>query len=147
MPDGDRLEPVVTLTDAPTAEEEHVVGAGLAGFNERQSGIRDSRPLAVIVRDPRTKQPVGGLTGRTSLGLLFVDLFFLPDDLRGDGLGSRLLRLAEDEARQRGCVAAVLYTISFQAPGFYERHGYRVLGTVPCLPPGTSRIFMTKPLT
>ena len=146
MPDADRREPIVTLTDAPTAEEERAVGAGLAGYNEQQSGIRDSRPLAVIVRDPETKQPVGGLTGRTSLGLLFIDLFFLPDTLRGDGLGSRLLRLAEDEARQRGCVSAVLYTISFQAPGFYERHGYRVLGTVPCLPPGTSRIFMTKPL-
>jgi GNAT superfamily N-acetyltransferase len=102
--------------------------------------------LAVVVQDPQTKQPVGGLTGRTSLGLLFIDLFFLPDNLRGDGLGSRLLRLAEDEARQRGCVGAVLYTINFQAPGFYERHGYRVLGTVPCLPPGTSRIFMTKAL-
>ena len=146
MADADRLPPIVTLTDAPTTEEAHAVGAGLAGFNEQQSGIRDSRPLAVIVRDPRTKQPVGGLTGRTSLGLLFIDLFFLPDELRGDGLGSRLLRLAEDEARHRGCVGAVLYTISFQAPGFYERHGYRVLGTVPCLPPGTSRIFMTKPL-
>jgi hypothetical protein len=46
----------------------------------------------------------------------------------------------------RGCVGAVLYTINFQAPGFYERQGYRVLGTVPCLPPGASRIFMTKPL-
>ena len=56
------------------------------------------------------------------------------------------MRLAEDEARRRGCVAAVLYTISFQAPGFYEKNGYRVLGTVACLPPGTSRIFMTKPL-
>jgi hypothetical protein len=49
-------------------------------------------------------------------------------------------------AAERGCVAAVLYTISFQAPGFYEKNGYRVLGTVACLPPGTSRIFMTKPL-
>jgi GNAT superfamily N-acetyltransferase len=146
MPDDDRLQPIVTLTDAPTAEEEHVINSGLARFNEQQSGIMDSRPLAVVVRDPQTKQAVGGLTGRTSLGLLFIDLFFLPDNLRGEGLGSRLLRLAEDEARQRGCVAAVLYTINFQAPGFYERHGYRVLGTVACLPPGTSRIFMTKPL-
>jgi GNAT superfamily N-acetyltransferase len=101
----------------------------------------------VVVCDPQTKQPVGGLTGRTSLGLLFIDLFFLLDNLRGDGLSSRVLRLAEDEARQRGCVGAVLYTINFRAPGFYERHGYRVLGTVPCLPPGTSRIFMTKALT
>jgi len=147
MPEADHAEPIVALTDAPTAEEEYAVGAGLALFNEQQSGVRDSRPLAVIVRDPETKQPVGGLTGRTSLGLLFIDLFFLPDNLRGGGLGSRLLRLAEDEARRRGCVSAVLYTISFQAPGFYERHGYRILGTVPCLPTGTSRIFMTKALT
>jgi len=147
MPGADNLEPIVILTAAPTAEEQHAVGSGLVRFNEQQSGISDSRPLAVIVRDPQTKQPVGGLTGRTSRGLLFIDLFFLPDTLRGDGLGSRLLRLAEDEARQRGCVSAVLYTINFQAPGFYERHGYQVLGTVPCLPPGTSRIFMTKRLT
>jgi GNAT superfamily N-acetyltransferase len=122
------------------------VGSGLKRFNEQQSGVGDSRPLAVIVRDPATRKPVGGLTGWTSRGLLFVDLFFLPNGLRGGGLGSRLLRLAEDEARRRGCVSAVLYTLSFQAPGFYERHGYRVLGTVPCLPPGTSRVFLTKPL-
>src|SRR2546428_10461941 len=121
MPGADRLEPIVNLTDAPTAEEEHAVGSGLARFNEQQSGIRDSRPLAVIVRDPETKQPVGGLTGRTSLGLLFIDLFFLPDTLRGDGLGSRLLRLAEDEARRRGRVSAGLYAVRFPAPGFYQR--------------------------
>jgi GNAT superfamily N-acetyltransferase len=146
MTAGERLDPVVSLTDAPTAEEQHAIDAGLAHFNEEQSGIRDTRPLAVVVRDPRTNQPVGGLTGRTSLGLLFIDLFFLPDELRGGGLGARLMRLAEDEARRPGCVAAVLYTISFQAPGFYEKNGYRVLGTIACLPPGTSRIFMTKPL-
>ena len=78
--------------------------------------------------------------------MLFIDLFFLPDHLRSHGLGSRLLRLAEDEARQRGCISALLYTINFQAPNFYKRHGYQVLGVVPCLPAGTSRIFMTKPL-
>ena len=98
------------------------------------------------MRDPRSNLPVGGLTGRTSLGLLFIDLFFLLEELRGGGLGARLLWLAEDEGRRRGCVAAVLYTISFQVPGFYEKNGYRVLGSVACPPPGTSRIFMTKPL-
>lgn len=147
MPGVGGLEPLLHVTDSPTSEEEHAISSGLARFNEQQSGIMDSRRLAVIVRDPETRRPVGGVTGRTSLGILFIDLFFLPDDLRGGGLGSRLLRLVEDEARQRGCVAAILYTINFQAPGFYERHGYRILGTVPCLPPGTSRIFMTKVLT
>ncbi len=73
-------------------------------------------------------------------------LFFLPESLRGAGLGSRMLQLAEDEARRRGCCAAMLYTISFQAPAFYERHGYRVFGTVDCHPQGTSRIFLKKAL-
>jgi hypothetical protein len=56
------------------------------------------------------------------------------------------LRQAEDEGRRRGCRAGVLYTISFQAPGFYARHGWRVFGEIPCDPPGTSRVFMTKDL-
>src|SRR5437899_12178321 len=108
MPGADRLEPIVKLTDAPTAEEEYAIGSGLARFNEEQSGIRDSRPLAVVVHDPQTNQPVGGLTGRTSLGLLFIHLFFIPADLPRAGLVSRLLPLAEDEALQRGCVDAAL---------------------------------------
>ena len=99
MVNAGRLEPLVTVTDAPDPQEEDAIRVGLGRFNEEQTGIRDSRPLAVVVRDPETKQPLGGLTGRTSLGLLFIDLFFLPHDLRGGGLGSRLLRLAEDEAR------------------------------------------------
>ncbi|PYN82876.1 MAG: GNAT family N-acetyltransferase [Candidatus Rokuibacteriota bacterium] len=118
-------------------------GAGPPGVDSGHAGCRSPRTH----REPhRRAYGRGGACGRFRVGLLFIDLFFLPDNLRGDGLGSRLLRLAEDEARQRGCVGAVLYTINFQAPGFYERHGYRVLGTVPCLPPGTSRIFMTKSL-
>jgi hypothetical protein len=56
------------------------------------------------------------------------------------------LRQAEDEGRRRGCRAGVLYTISFQAPGFYARHGWRVFGEIPCDPPGTSHVFMTKDL-
>jgi hypothetical protein len=63
MPDANRREPIVNLTDAPTAEEEDAIGSELARFNQQKSGIRDSRPLAVVVRDPQTKQPVGGLAG------------------------------------------------------------------------------------
>ncbi|HTE53248.1 MAG TPA: GNAT family N-acetyltransferase [Kofleriaceae bacterium] len=137
-------EPLLTVTDAISAEAEAVIEDGLARFNQERSGIADGRLLAVTAADPATGEVLGGLTGRTSLGLLFVDLFFLPASVRGGGLGGRILRLAEEEAIRRGCCAAVLYTISFQAPGFYERHGYRVFGEVECHPPGTSRVFMSK---
>ena len=139
-------EPVVTVTDAPDPRVETVIGNGLRRYNAQQSGIDDSRPLAVVVSDPETHEVVGGICGRTSLGVLFVDLVYLPDELRGGGLGSRILKAAEDEGRRRGCRAAVLYTISFQAPDFYARRGWRVFGEIPCDPPGTRRIFMTKTL-
>ncbi len=140
------MDVVLTVTDAPSERAEQVIEGGLGGYNEAQVGYADWRDLAVLVSDPATSEVVGGLLGRTSLGLLFIDLFFLPDTLRDQRLGSRILELAEAEARERGCRGAVLYTISFQAPGFYERHGYREFGRVPCDPPGTARVFMTKEL-
>lgn len=63
---------------------------------------------------------IGGLLGRTSLGLLFIDLVFLPDTVRGQGFGSRIMQVAEEEARRRGCGASVLYTISLQGPAFWS---------------------------
>jgi GNAT superfamily N-acetyltransferase len=137
----------ITLTDAPDEVARRVVGGGLTGFNEVVTGIADRRPLAVLVRSAGPDQEVlGGLIGRTSLGLLFITEMFLPESLRGAGLGRRIVAMAEDEARRRGCIASVLYTITFQAPEFYERLGYREFGRVECLPPGTARIFMRKEL-
>lgn len=136
----------LVLTDEPSLCDAAVISNALDRFNTDITGIDDRRPLAVLVRAPGTRRVLGGLTGRTSLGLLFIDLFHLPPELRGSGLGSEILRRAEEEGRARGCRAAVLYTISFQAPGFYERNGWRRMGEVPCAPAGTSRVFMTKEL-
>ena len=135
----------LVLTDQPAPDDVALVSDGLDAFNVEVVGTDDWRPLAVFARGD-DGSTLAGLTGRSSLGLWFVDLFFVPAHLRGQGLGSEILGLAETEARRRGCRAGVLYTISFQAPGFYERHGWRTFGDIPCDPPGTSRVFMTKEL-
>jgi GNAT superfamily N-acetyltransferase len=139
-------KPGIVVTDVIDADVERAIGGGLNEFNDVVTGINDRRPLAVMIKDPMTGAVVGGAIGRSSLGLLFLDLFFLPERLRGSGLGTEVLQAFEEEGRQRGCRSAVLYTISFQAPGFYERNGWRRFGEIPCHPPGTSRIFMTKEL-
>lgn len=138
--------PTILITDSVDRATEEAIGGGLRKFNEEQSGLSDLRPLAVILKDPDNGETLGGAIGRTSLGLLFLDLFFLPQSVRGAGLGTQILRAFEDEGRRRGCRSAVLYTISFQAPEFYARNGWVRFGEIPCDPPGTSRVFMTKSL-
>ena len=139
-------QPQIVVTDVVDARAGAVISDGLDRFNDEVTGYGDRRPLAVVARDSETGEPVGGAIGRSSLGLLFLDLFYLPRSLRGSGLGTKVLRLFEEEGRRRGCRAAVLYTISFQAPEFYARNGWRRFGEIACDPAGTSRVFMTKDL-
>ncbi|MDQ2802969.1 MAG: GNAT family N-acetyltransferase [Pseudomonadota bacterium] len=134
------------LTDAPDQQAQAAIDDGLTQYNLAKAGYIDARPLAVLVSDPQTGDVVGGLLGRTSLGLLFIDVFFIPPSLRGQGVGSAVMQEAEQEAIRRGCSSATLFTIWFQAADFYARHGYREVGRIECDPPGHTRVCMAKRL-
>jgi predicted N-acetyltransferase YhbS len=138
-------DPVLALVDARDPRAEAIVTGGLAQYNRETFGRVDMRTLDILARDD-SGEIVGGLLGHSSLGLFSLDLFYLPKELRRGGLGSRMINLAEDEARRRGCTAAFVYTVTFQAPDFYERHGYRRFGEIACPPDGATRIFLTKAL-
>ena len=144
---ANRAEPTITLTDAAHDDDSAVIAEGLSAYNEAQAGYSDSRALAVLVSDPETGKVVGGLVGRTSLGLLRVNTFFLPEHLRRGRLGSRILAMAEEQGRRRGCTRAALSTVHFQAPGFYLKQGWEVAARIECAPPGHTRFYMTKKLS
>jgi GNAT superfamily N-acetyltransferase len=140
---GDAILTVASTRD-PVAEA--AINRGLAEYNAARFREPDTLTLDVLVRDDGSGRAVGGLLGHSSYGMFFLDLFHLPEALRGHGLGSRIMALAEDEARRRGCTSAVVYTVAFQAPGFYERHGYRRFGEIAAPPDGATRIFLSKRL-
>jgi GNAT superfamily N-acetyltransferase len=72
-----------------------------------------------------------GLCARSEFGLVYVDWLFLPEDWRRARIGSRVLAMAEEEGRRRGCTRIALTTLSVEAPGFYKKQGYDV---AVCLP-------------
>ena len=117
-------EPIITLTDEPDAADTAVIADNLRAYNTSQAGYDDSRPLAVFVTDPETGKVLGGLYGGSYLGQVRVDRFYLPEGLRRFRLGSRLLAMAEEEGRRRGCSRITLNTMSIQAPEFYRKQGY-----------------------
>jgi len=139
-------EPHIVLTDDPDAANTKVIADNLRAYNTSQAGYDDYKPLAVFVTDPATGKVVGGLYGGSYLGQLRVDRFFLPEGLRRGRLGSRLLSMAEEEGRRRGCTRIALNTLEIQARGFYEKQGYETAATLDCDPPGVTRYLMSKRL-
>ena len=132
----------IEVTTVPSASDREVILGGLHAFMLAETGSTPT-PLAVLVRDEAGKV-VGGLTGRLSAAWLYVELFWLPEALRGTGLGTRVMMAAEAEAVQRGCIGAHLDTYDYQAPGFYRRLGYEVFGSIEDHPPGHTRFWMRK---
>lgn len=134
------------LTDTPDPAARETILRGLDGFSLAQDlPVSSARPLAILLCEADGGIS-GGLWGRTDWQWLSIELLFVPERLRGAGLGARLVRQAEEEALRRGCRGALVNTFSFQAPGFYERLGYRAFGILDDCPPGHRRISLQKPL-
>jgi GNAT superfamily N-acetyltransferase len=135
----------LTLDTNGTPEDAQVVRQGLSAFNAAHAGDDHYQRIVFIVRDDAGAIR-GGLLGGTYWGWLSVDILWLDESLRGQGWGTRLMALAEDEARQRGCHSAHLDTMDWQALDFYLKLGYSVWGQLDDLPTGHTRYFLKKSL-
>jgi GNAT superfamily N-acetyltransferase len=136
---------VISVEDAVSLADRRVVEAGLTQHALPYTGVPGFQPIAALARDGQGEL-VGGMLGTTNWTWLHVALVWVAADHRHAGLGSRLLVELERAAIQRGCTRAHLDTFSYQARPFYERHGYRVFGTLEDYPPGHRRFFMEKAL-
>jgi len=129
----------------PTDEEREAILIPLRAYNTAQAGPGNPQPLALLVRDDNG-EILGGLYGRFFYQWLFIELLSVPEQARGQGLGSKLMQMAEDLARKKECVGIWLDTFDFQAPQFYKRLGYSELGQIADYPPGHKRHFFQKRL-
>ncbi|MCP8462621.1 GNAT family N-acetyltransferase [Pseudomonas sp. ZM23] len=133
-----------TLGADPQARD--VVAQGLLTYNLEQMGRSNVYDNFELYARDADDEVVGGMFGHSGMGWLYIDYLWLQSGLRGEGLGAELIARAEDEARRRGCLGVFLYTYSFQAPGFYEKQGFEVMGILEDCPPGHQRIYLKKRL-
>lgn len=142
------------MTQAPTlafadddAALHEIVLERLRSFNRTLFAHHPpGRNLAIAIRDAESGEPVGGLCGRTAGGWLAIDLIFVPETLRGMGLATQLIAMAEEEAKRRDCHSAWLDTMNPQALTLYRRLGYEIFGELKDYPIGNSRFFLQKTL-
>ncbi|MHC8305272.1 GNAT family N-acetyltransferase [Pseudomonas sp. PB3P13] len=135
----------IEMTQEPTPEDREAILAPLRAYNLAQAGDGESELLALLVRDAND-EILGGLYGRFFYQWLFIELLSVPDEARGQGMGSRLMKMAEDLAREKECVGIWLDTFDFQAPQFYKKLGFTEVGEIADYPPGHRRFFLQKRL-
>lgn len=135
----------IELSQTNTEEERLAILAPLHAYNFAKAGIAKSKPLTLLVRDEQDAI-LGGLYGRLVCQWLFIDLLAVPEQGRGQGIGSKLMQMAEDLARESGCIGIWLDTFDFQAPQFYEKLGFSQFGELVDYPPGHKRHFFQKRL-
>ena len=113
-----------------------VVAEGLPELDQRLSdeldkvnaaateGVAPARELTVQILDD-AGELAAGMSGWTWGVAAGIAMTWVREGARGEGLGASLLTHFEQEARARGCTHAFVTSFTFQAPGFYERSGYR----------------------
>jgi GNAT superfamily N-acetyltransferase len=140
------MRPRIEISASPEDADRDAIVDGLVAFNDERAGPTHFEVVAVLLKDEDGKT-LGGLWGKISHEWLFVELLFVPEDLRGQGLGSALLEAAERRAGERACVGLWLYTHHFQAPAFYRNRGYEAFGQLNDHASGKNRQFFRKLLS
>lgn len=117
----------------------------LKQFNLSRREASENVPIGIYLEDDEGRK-LAGLTGETFGNWLCIKYLYVSEGLRGQGIGSKILTEAENEARKRGCKYAFVDTFSFQAPGFYQIMGYKEVFALKDYPYTGARYYYTKEL-
>ena len=144
-PDPLDPEAQLLLESNPAPEDVQFLRENLNEFNARVTGIWDGKFLSVFKRAPDGALRAG-IFGWTWGGTCYIRYLFVCEHWRGQGQGTLLVRAVETEARSRGCKQIVLETHDFQAPRFYQKLGFAIVGRVDNYPQGHQFLMLVKQL-
>lgn len=114
-------------------------------YNRSKREPSRSEPLNIYAEDEQGNL-MAGMVAETFGNWLEIEYLYVRDDLRGQGLGSKILKMAEKEAKERKCKYSFVDTFHFQAPKFYEKHGYKEVFALKNYPYTGERYYYTKEL-
>ena len=127
------------------SQKSQIIGDLIRSYNRSKREAAESESLNIYVEDD-SGELMAGLVAETFGNWLEIEYLFVKEDLRGQGIGSQLLHQAESEAKKRNCRFAFVNTYQFQAPAFYQKHGYQEVFTMKDYPYTGQRHYYQKEL-
>jgi GNAT superfamily N-acetyltransferase len=117
------------VSSSPCEAEVTCIADGVLTHGRALAAGGNPLPIACLVRDHNGL--VAGGAGRTEFKRLFVSSVWVMEKLRGQGIGTEIIRRLETRARETGCTSALIETLNDRVALLYQRVGYTSVATVP----------------
>lgn len=131
----------------PSSQDKKTMVEGMLSYHASKGHIRKEKDeqFSVVIKND-TNKAVGVIWVSFRWGAMHIQTLWIDEGIRKQGWGKKLMEMAEEEAKKRNCYLAYTDTYSWQAPGFYEKLGYKLYGKLDDFPKGNSLSYFCKKL-
>ena len=129
------------IENNPDASDDKVIRDGIVDFNGHIIDEKASH-FSVFAKDDT--QIIGGALIWEHSDALYIDVLWCNEQYRKQGIGTKIITMIDDAAKNKGLPKIFVDTYEFQARAFYEKHGFYCIGTITKYLKDYDRIFMRK---
>jgi ribosomal protein S18 acetylase RimI-like enzyme len=138
--------PQIESSHALSPNEIDAIEDLLYEHNSQVTGRRDGQGLGFVIRD-ESGRVIGAAAGYTWAGVSELKQMWVDRRYRGRGYARALLDAFAAEASRRGVRRIWVASYDFQAPGMYERAGFKRVAEFEGWPDGHSNVLLCKRLS
>ena len=106
--------------------------------------VEEKNLMFVALDNNNNNNFAGGIQVSITEDSMYINRLVVSEDYRGNQIGTNLMNIIEDKARTLGIYSISTGTVEFQARGFYEKQGFRVVMIKENGPRGFDSFKMTK---
>lgn len=144
------IEPNIVVST--NKEYEEVIRKGIKNFNNEN---HPEHPIFKLYREKGYNDPfgfyafldnqiVGGIIAHKKMQWLDIDILYVDQNFRKNKIGSHLINKASEYCKETELVGMHLYTLDFQAKGFYEKQDFKLIAEIKDWPKGITRYEFIK---
>jgi len=133
-------------------EYEETIRKGIRAFNnkrnpehpmfkaDREEGYNDTFGFYALLNS----KVIGGIIAHKKMQWLDVDILYVDPNFRENKVGSHLMEKAIEYCEKEELIGIHLYTLDFQAKGFYEKQGFKLIASIENWPKDITRYEFIK---
>ncbi len=133
-----------SIENTPDASDDKVIRNGIVDFNAKIIKEKSSH-FSLFAKDG--DQIIGGALIWEHSDALYIDVLWCNEQYRKQGIGTKIITMIDDVAKNKRLPKIFVDTYEFQAQAFYEKHGFYCIGTIPKYLKDYNRIFMRKDIS